>query len=83
MERTRRLAMMILAIGNSRTTSGLSFTMHILIVEDEQKIAAFIKRGLTENGFVVDVAEDGEQGLEYALAQENGSHHSRCRAAQA
>jgi two-component system, OmpR family, copper resistance phosphate regulon response regulator CusR len=43
--------------------------MHILIVEDEKKIAAFLKRGLTENGFVVDVAEDGEQGLEYALAR--------------
>ncbi|MEO8438623.1 MAG: heavy metal response regulator transcription factor [Spartobacteria bacterium] len=43
--------------------------MHVLIVEDEQKIAAFIRRGLTENGFVVDVAEDGEQGLEYALAR--------------
>ena len=43
--------------------------MHILIVEDEQKIAAFLKRGLNENGFVVDVAEDGEQGLEYALGR--------------
>lgn len=43
--------------------------MHVLIVEDEQKIAAFIRRGLTENGFVVDVAEDGEQGLEYALSR--------------
>jgi two-component system, OmpR family, copper resistance phosphate regulon response regulator CusR len=43
--------------------------MHVLIVEDEQKIAAFLRRGLTENGFVVDVAEDGEQGLEYVLAR--------------
>ncbi len=43
--------------------------MHILIVEDEQKIAAFIRRGLMEKGFVVDVAEDGEQGLEYALSR--------------
>ena len=43
--------------------------MHILIVEDEQKIAGFVRRGLMENGFVVDVAEDGEQGLEYALAR--------------
>ncbi|CAN5597154.1 heavy metal response regulator transcription factor [soil metagenome] len=43
--------------------------MHILLIEDEQKIAAFIRRGLTENGFVVDVAEDGEQGLEYAHAR--------------
>jgi two-component system, OmpR family, copper resistance phosphate regulon response regulator CusR len=43
--------------------------MHVLIVEDEQKIAAFLRRGLTENGFVVDVAEDGEQGLQYAVAR--------------
>ena len=43
--------------------------MHILVVEDEKKIGAFIRRGLMEQGFVVDVAEDGEQGLEYALAR--------------
>jgi two-component system copper resistance phosphate regulon response regulator CusR len=43
--------------------------MHVLIVEDEQKIAGFVRRGLMEQGFVVDVAEDGEQGLEYALAR--------------
>lgn len=43
--------------------------MHVLIVEDEEKIAAFLRRGLAENGFVVDVAKDGEQGLEYALAR--------------
>lgn len=43
--------------------------MHILIVEDEPKIADFVRRGLMENGFVVDVAENGEQGLEYALAR--------------
>jgi two-component system, OmpR family, copper resistance phosphate regulon response regulator CusR len=43
--------------------------VHILIVEDEPKIASFVRRGLMENGFVVDMAENGEQGLEYALAQ--------------
>jgi two-component system, OmpR family, copper resistance phosphate regulon response regulator CusR len=43
--------------------------VHILIVEDEPKIADFVRRGLMENGFVVDVAENGEQGLEYALAR--------------
>ena len=43
--------------------------MHILIVEDEPKIANFVRRGLIENGFVVDMAENGEQGLEYALAR--------------
>src|SRR5439155_24784083 len=44
-------------------------TVHILIVEDEPKIAGFVRRGLMENGFVVDVVENGEQGLEYALAR--------------
>ena len=43
--------------------------MHILIIEDEQKIAAFLRRGLMENGFVADVAEDGQKGLDYALVR--------------
>jgi heavy metal response regulator len=37
--------------------------MRILVVEDEQKVAAFIKRGLEEEGAAVDVAADGEDGL--------------------
>jgi len=37
--------------------------MRILIVEDEKKIASFIKKGLTEKNFVVDIAENGEDGL--------------------
>jgi two-component system copper resistance phosphate regulon response regulator CusR len=41
--------------------------MHILVIEDEQKAAAYLKRGLTENGFTVDVALDGEEGLGLAL----------------
>src|SRR5215469_1223493 len=44
-------------------------TVNILIVEDEPNIAGFVRRGLMENGFVVDVAENGERGLEYALAR--------------
>lgn len=40
--------------------------MRILIIEDENKIAAFIQRGLTEEGMFVDVAEDGHIGLERA-----------------
>ena len=34
-----------------------------LIVEDERKTAAFLAKGLRENGFVADVAEDGETAL--------------------
>ncbi len=41
-------------------------TMLILIVEDERKIASFIKKGLEAEGYTVDVAYDGEQGLRLA-----------------
>lgn len=37
--------------------------MNILIVEDEQKVAAFIKKGLEVYGFEVEVAFDGQMGL--------------------
>jgi len=37
--------------------------MRILLVEDEKKIASFIKRGLKENHYAVDVAFDGNEGL--------------------
>ncbi len=37
--------------------------IHILIVEDERKIADSLKQGLSENGFVAEVAYDGNIGL--------------------
>lgn len=37
--------------------------MRILVVEDEKKIADFVKRGLKEEGYAVDAAYDGEEGL--------------------
>ncbi len=37
--------------------------MRILLVEDERPIADFITRGLTENGYSVDVAYDGEEAV--------------------
>ena len=36
--------------------------MRILVIEDEKKVADFIKRGLREEGYCVDVAYDGEEG---------------------
>ena len=42
--------------------------MRILVVEDEKKTAAFLAKGLREAGFAVDVAHDGETGLEQARA---------------
>jgi two-component system copper resistance phosphate regulon response regulator CusR len=37
--------------------------MRILIIEDEKKTAAYLQKGLTEQGFIVDVGPDGETGL--------------------
>ncbi len=43
--------------------------MRILVVEDEKKVASFIKKGLEEEHYAVDIAYDGEEGL--ALVQIN------------
>jgi DNA-binding response OmpR family regulator len=44
--------------------------MRILVVEDEAGIARFLEQGLKETGYTVDVARNGPDGLEYALAYE-------------
>ena len=41
--------------------------MKILIVEDEQKTGVYLKQGLSEAGFVADLARDGVDGLHLAL----------------
>jgi two-component system copper resistance phosphate regulon response regulator CusR len=45
--------------------------MRLLVVEDEKKTVKFLRKGLVENGYSVDTAFDGEQGLQLAL---NGNH---------
>jgi heavy metal response regulator len=44
--------------------------MKILVIEDEKKVASFIKQALSEELYTVDVANDGEKGLEMALSGE-------------
>lgn len=44
--------------------------MKILIVEDERKTIAYLQRGLTEQGYSVDTASNGEDGLHLALTGE-------------
>lgn len=39
--------------------------MNILVVEDDRRIAAFLRRGLEAEGYQVTVAEDGRDGLEH------------------
>lgn len=41
--------------------------MKILLIEDEAKLAQYLRKGLTEAGHVVDVAHDGVDGLHLAL----------------
>src|SRR6266508_4654625 len=42
--------------------------MRILLIEDEKKTAAFISKGLEEEGYAVEVACEGDAGMELALA---------------
>jgi two-component system copper resistance phosphate regulon response regulator CusR len=41
--------------------------MRVLIVEDEPKTGAYLRKGLAESGFVVDLASNGVDGLQMAL----------------
>lgn len=41
--------------------------MHVLLVEDDEELASRVKRGLTQAGFMVERAVDGEDGLELGL----------------
>lgn len=42
--------------------------LKVLVVEDETKAAAYLRKGLTEHGFTVDVAANGRDGLSLAAA---------------
>ena len=44
--------------------------MRILIVEDEKKVASFIKKGMEEEYFTADIALDGKEGLKMATSKE-------------
>jgi two-component system copper resistance phosphate regulon response regulator CusR len=43
--------------------------MRLLVIEDERKTSDYLKKGLSENGHVVDVANHGEDGLHLALTE--------------
>ncbi len=45
--------------------------MRLLIIEDEHRLASYLQKGLSEHGYVVDVASDGIEGRHLAL---EGSH---------
>ncbi len=39
--------------------------MRILVVEDEEKVASFLKKGLEQSGYLADIAATGEEALEW------------------
>lgn len=41
--------------------------MRILLIEDDEKIASFIRKGLREAGYIVDIAQEGTKGLDMVL----------------
>ncbi len=43
--------------------------MRILLVEDDERVASVVARGLREEGFAVNLAADGEEGLRRALTE--------------
>lgn len=44
--------------------------MKILVVEDEKKVASFLKKGLEQEYYSVDVAYNGKEGLKFILSEE-------------
>ncbi|MBI5344338.1 MAG: response regulator transcription factor [Deltaproteobacteria bacterium] len=44
--------------------------MRILVIEDEKKVAAFVKRGLEQESYAVDIVHDGIEGQHYAEVNE-------------
>jgi len=47
----------------AKPRGGTARPMRILVIEDEKKVATFIKKGLVEEHYAVDTAFDGEEGL--------------------
>ena len=52
--------------GHGGMGDGEMRTMRVLVVEDERRLAAAVRRGLQAEGFAVDLAHDGEDGLHLA-----------------
>lgn len=45
-------------------------TMKLLVIEDEVKAGEYLKKGLTESGYTVDLCQDGVDGLYHATSEE-------------
>jgi two-component system, OmpR family, copper resistance phosphate regulon response regulator CusR len=53
-----------------RDSSFLLIMCHILIVEDESRVSAFLEKGFQKHGFITTVAEDGNQAIQITQSEE-------------
>lgn len=56
-------------IGNTSSVTKYE-VLKILLIEDEPKLNSFLKKGLKEQGFVVDAVNNGSEGMEFASAND-------------
>lgn len=42
--------------------------MRILVIEDDERISSFVKRGLEAEGYLIDIAQDGREGIQMGMA---------------
>jgi DNA-binding response OmpR family regulator len=47
----------------------IQVSMKILLIEDDRKIASFVKKGLKEQGYVIDICHDGDEGYDLAATE--------------
>jgi len=57
------------ATGKAVSSPKLGENMRVLVVEDHERIASFVSKGLKEQGFVVDVTGNGDDGYALALTE--------------
>src|SRR5262245_20557840 len=58
------------ARSRSRSTGEWGLRMKVLFIEDDPTTREFIEKGLCRHGYVVDVTEDGERGLQLARSSQ-------------
>lgn len=59
---------MVIIIASGETGAGVGAGMRVLVVEDEVELADVLARGLRQAGLAVDIATDGEEALDKAVA---------------
>src|SRR5579884_3624812 len=60
--------MMLSSARAPRCSCCTGLPMRLLVVEDDRRLCDVLRRGLSEQGHVVDVAHDGEEGEQWASA---------------